>query len=356
MGPKSEGIMGIILYCCITPRPWELARDGMLIGDTAIRIPRLLESDPLLNFYIAETVYYEGMQANMLRDKVGLLGAASNSRFTYPSNYTQIPVTNSDTKGLAENELNQCFIGFYLSPRKNPQLCLVSKKQIWPARFAQFMKQKNVYPADLFNGIFKRCSTNYDPGTFNNLLFISDNDNIEINCVQQNKYDDFLQTLSRQTIEFFLNKKEISGWWFNLPVAEYSWMTADLERLLTGCLDYELKDSVSSEVQALWEWDLDEWLQLFQTLCDGLQSLHDSGFIHGDVRPANIMTDDFIKSNNREIPSLKNLLKPTHFRWTDIGLGFQARHYIPNYESKTVATPEPLLSPGVWKEKSLFSG
>jgi len=143
--------------------------------------------------------------------------------------------------------------------------------------------------------VFLPCPENYDHDVTSCAITRDD---------QKNKNQPVL--IGRDNLTQLYSENEATGWWFNLPIAGYPWMSADLERLLTGYLDEENK----TEFKGLDGWPLDSWMELIQNLAKGLIYLHQKGGVHGDIRPANIMANVYEDRN----------LMPDQFKWIDVGV------------------------------------
>jgi serine/threonine protein kinase len=297
LGPIGEGTLGIILYGGDPTMGFD-PESGRLNVECAIKIPRLLYSNSFLNFNIAEIANYEGIQAIKFSGKELLLGADSFFRLDNANVFTRIPTSGA----------GNCYIGFYLASNSRYKICLVSKDECWPKEFKECAENQ-----DLFEKIKKRCDNGTDQ--FDNLLFFRD----EITDTRRS--DDKLQIFSREGIYRTFRQKNINGWWFNLPIAIYPWMSCDLERILTAYVDEGLNENTETDQKAvadLKRWELSEWFRLFLNLCNGILNLHDEGCIHGDPRPANIMTR----------LSIKMKLLASSFRWIDIALGYDVGSFM----------------------------
>jgi serine/threonine protein kinase len=70
-----------------------------------------------------------------------------------------------------------------------------------------------------------------------------------------------------------------TAWYTCFPSIRYAWATGTLQ------------EAISKKGRG--NWSIDQHLELAMTVCDGIDSLHRKGFIHADIRPANILcTDD----------------------------------------------------------------
>lgn len=326
-GENAEGTLGIVLY---GGDPKYISGERFE-AQKAIRLPRLLQSDVLLNFHVAEISFHESRQAANFAGATGILGANNFYRFEFPNSYTNIPETS-----------DPCFIGFYFSPTSAYQLCLVSNNKMWPKDFSDYVigRMKNAdgeksadgekYAKKLFENIMRLRDLS-DANVFSKLLFLPDRrDQVEEVAGEKS----LLSVVSRDTLAADYEKREIKGWWFNIPVAIYPWMSANLERLLTGYVDEDDTPN-KNKGSSLKNWNLYKWVELLRQLSLGLKRLHSEGAIHGDPRPANIMTD-----NKDNTP-----MDPESFRWIDIGLGYGARDVIRDTalaDEATSITPRPL--------------
>ena len=64
--------------------------------------------------------------------------------------------------------------------------------------------------------------------------------------------DFFVETVGRERLDTIIGNRELGRWWFNIPVATYDWMTASLERLLTGFIDEDSQESGTSASLRKW--------------------------------------------------------------------------------------------------------
>lgn len=341
IGPTAEGTTSIIIFA---GRRDIISTDGPTSGQ-AIRIPRLLQLDQLLNFHLAEICYHESLQAFKVEGLIGLHGGKP-LRNRKPNPYAKIPGT----------EVANCYIGFYLSPNSKYRLALLSETQAWPKDFEDYLIKKGSSAKAVFAEISKRTDkeAKSDGGkTLENLLYIPhvvgdsgadlsaqhEDGEDKKTVYEQNKGKQIptklLYSLGRLTIEDTYFTKDIGGWWFNLPICGYSWMTADLERLLTGLLDDDISRSDIHDPHLIASWEPRKWIQMFRTLALGLSGLHYKGLVHGDPRPANIMA---------KLPEREELL-PEQFRWIDVGLGYShgsRNQFTQEGESEIDLTPAPL--------------
>jgi hypothetical protein len=320
VGAHAEGTLGIVIY---GGDPTDIDRDSFKTA-RAIRIPRLLQSDVLLNFHVAEITHHESRQAARFNAAPFLLGASVYFRFEHANPFTLIPGTSKD---------HPCFIGLYLSPLSHYELCLVSNEKAWPEHFGRYLEENGKSPAKLYEDLLDRCEQATE-NVFSKLLFLPDR--------RGQSSDDpesgfGLRVLNRKTLDADRARRDTGGWWFNIPVAIYPWMTANLERLLAAYLDDAGAKDRKKEIASLSRWNLSAWFDLLRNLAFGLKTLHADGAIHGDPRPANIMT--YI-----QIPTE---IDPESFRWIDIGLGYGAKDVIrevsrPPLNEGTTLTPRPL--------------
>lgn len=312
LGAKAEGTLSIIIY----GGEAKTLKGKRFETEKAIRIPRLLQSDILLNFHVAEIAYHESRQAARFSAVNTVLGATNFYRLDEANTFTPMPGTNEP-----------CYVGFYLSPASQYQVCLVSRSGAWPKGFDQYLNQIPLKSEELFDHILRQCESSQE-NIFSKLLFLPER------MVQDDliSNESVVKTVSRETLGVDYAKREIGGWWFNIPVAVYPWMSANLERLLTGYVDGPKDDDARDGVVNLRSWSLYEWFQLIRSLALGLNALHREGAIHGDPRPANIMTNIQDKTD----------FGPESFRWIDIGLGYGAEDVLRDGSEETLITPRPL--------------
>jgi len=293
LGANAEGTLGIIFN---GGHPGTY-KDRSFEVERAIRIPRMLQSDNFLNYHVAEIAYYEGRQALRFPERIGVLGANNFFLLETDNVFTMIP----------ESAEQRCFVGFYLSPLNKYKLCLVSENEIWPADFERQVRQKGE-GVNLYQLLQKNCGSG-DSQELRNLLFVP-----EVSAKKQETQDNGVMDLRTGDYLSLAENKGLSGWWFNLPIAVYPWMTTNLERLLTGLLEEDQSTIKTTGNERLRGWSLYHWLVLIKHLTLGLYEIHRIKAIHGDPRPANIMADT---PDGRA-------LTPESFRWIDVGLGYGA--------------------------------
>lgn len=268
-GLKGEGTNSIVLF----------VSDASLVGAReAIRIPRLLKFDELLNFHLAEISRNEAIISKTVGHDIGTWGATRILDLSTYDPLLKIPVT----------EENDCFLGFYFSPQERYKIIVVSKQKIWPS----YSGLSDINPIELHKFLNENLKLNGK----NDVYFIPD-PSAGINDNQGGLPFNFIK-LNRSLLDTVYKSRNTAGWWFNLPVTVHQWMIADLERILT-----DLKQT------NLIQWKLDDWFDLAETLAQGLKNIHNKNCIHGDIRPANIMT------------SSENDFAANTFGWIDIGLG-----------------------------------
>jgi serine/threonine protein kinase len=313
LGPQGEGTLAIVLYGG-SPES-KNSKTSRLETERAVRIPRLLQSDMLLNYHIAEISFYEGKHASRYTGDHHLLSATAFHNLTDPV-FTRMP---------GETHRKPCYVGFYLSPGSKYKICLLSKENAWPKAFDDYVNAEYAGASNLFSEIEQSLKT-LASSEMNRLIFLPCPENYE---ALSEKEEEHLITLGRHNLSQRYENKEANGWWFNLPIAAYPWMSADLQRLLTGYLDEDREHSNS--FKGLSGWHTDSWLSLVQDLAEGLMFLHQKRGIHGDIRPANIMTNVY---EDRD-------LLPDQFKWIDIGLaGDEFTEF--SDDEKTAIVPRPL--------------
>src|SRR5438105_9235332 len=146
VGANAEGTLGIVIY---GGDPKDI--DGQRFKtERAIRIPRLLQSDVLLNFHVAEIAYHEGRQAARFNAVNTLVGASGFYRLEVPNMFTRIPESENT---------DPCYIGFYLSPMSRYELCLVSKSEVWPEHFGNYLREKGLEPKTLYDDIGRKSES-----------------------------------------------------------------------------------------------------------------------------------------------------------------------------------------------------
>src|SRR5688572_13933351 len=87
IGASAEGTLGIVIY---GGDPEDMKGERFKT-ERAVRIPRLLQSDILLNFHVAEIAYHESRQAANFGSVNFLLGASDFYRLDLPNTFTRIP-------------------------------------------------------------------------------------------------------------------------------------------------------------------------------------------------------------------------------------------------------------------------
>lgn len=343
LGQGGEGTLGIVIY----GGEAKEGRHKRFAVERAIRIPRLLQGDVLLNFHVAEIVYHESRQAYKFNNSTTLLGANNFYRLNEPAPYTKIP---NDSPSTSSDPAKGCFVGFYLSPTLHYKLCLINEQEAWPVAFSHYLTKIGFTCEALYSELLGKSQESKQRTVFNKLFFLPDNiepkgspkeaassDKPHSNTADVNsgtKSASPLQELDRYTLDSdYISKREVGGWWFNIPIAIYPWMTANLERLLTSYVD---DDTGGSEISSLKKWTVQQWFKLVTQMASGFNELHQEGAIHGDPRPANIMTN--IRNDTD--------FRPGNFRWIDIGLGYGAKDTLregnPPIDEESAISPRPL--------------
>lgn len=282
-GLTSEGTGSVVLLARnITGQSVPLKQ----LPPKAIRIPRLLKLDELANFQLAEMSRQEAIQAQYLGNaNAGVKGADRKIPLNLKDPNLEIPLTSE-----TNTQENNCYLGFFFSPKEPYKVILVSNNKVWPETPYPFGNRKASEVYAMLTENFRKDKMNGE----DNFYFIPYIASAKTGSGAGG--DGFLK-LNRQEITNIYRLRNTAGWWFNLPVTVHPWMYADLERLLT-----DLSDS------PLISWSLSQWFDLCSTLADGLKVIHKYGYIHGDTRPANIMcaTKDY---------------SPKNFNWIDVGVG-----------------------------------
>lgn len=351
LGFEAEGTLGIVFSGGLPNSfnlngwneengDWAQTKRHFFNTPYAIRIPRMLESELLLNFQIAESAFHEGTMATKIGSVPNAQGAINFYRSLSRTADTKIPGTN----------IGNCFVGFYLSPTANYEICLVSEEKVWPQRLEQFLKKIKRKPGDLYREIAAFCENSSDMGgdsgrdkkigmqrppanhLCDDLLFLAETQDIHSSEMQE-----MVASFGRSDLNRLYAERESRGWWFNVPVTTFTWLHANLEMLLTafvnapGGVEDESVDHLST---GLLKWSVPKWIELLKSLCNGLVNIHRRGSVHGDPRPANIMVHS---EDLRDIA-------PENFAWIDVGLGFPDGNLgsLEESEGQTVVAPRPL--------------
>lgn len=308
-GPKAEGTTAVILFAS---DPVHRRRDRtvreQLDACSAIRIPRLLNSDELLNFHTAEISFQESLQSRRAGSGAGIQGALQTNHNSRPNTHAKIP----------ETEVTNCFVGFYLSTIRPYGVALLGQQRAWPDRFAR--RLVNSLGADGISKAFEQVRNAIRTGEekenteLEGVVFFPDFDGSfgeDDETGYHSEDDDVAWVLGRSEIRKAFRRKPQGGWWFHIPMSFHRWMATDLQSLITDFID----DSGSQNARELENWLPRDWLRLGETLANGLIELHGRHGIHGDTRPANVMA---LKANDAIH------LKPQSFAWVDVGLGYGA--------------------------------
>lgn len=352
LGFEAEGTLGIVFsgglpdsftingWNVDNNHDWAQTKRHFFSTPYAIRIPRMLESELLLNFQIAESAFHEGNMATKIGSVPNAQGAINFYRSLSRTADTKIPGTN----------IGNCFVGFYLTPTANYEICLVSEEKVWPQRLEQFLKKIKRKPSDLYREIGAFCENTSDIGGEANrekkssmlrsapsnlcddLLFLAENQEIHSNEMQN-----MVASFGRSDLNRLYAERESRGWWFNVPVTTFTWLHANLEMLLTAYVNAtgSIKDeSVDHLSTGLLRWSVPKWIELLKSLCNGLVNIHRRGSVHGDPRPANIMV------HSEDLQDIA----PENFAWIDVGLGFPDGNLtsLEESEGQTVVAPRPL--------------
>ncbi|MBF0588286.1 MAG: hypothetical protein HQL53_04080 [Magnetococcales bacterium] len=388
LGPKAEGTLASIFY---VGKRDTLAIKNRLGNAEALRIPRLLQGDDLLNLHIADIVYNEGIQQDRLADESSILRTCSEtSRFILKNFTAKLKYNNKIT------DFTNYFIGFFLAPNSQYRVAIICEDKAWPEEFEHQIKDslqkggKTI--SDLHALLMERhTQINNDidyPGSENssgekidNLVFIPYNPEVTKTQIEKGEHQETnvgedtiaessesaskaqeSETISDQDhnsteaenprqpppcntwrdlnifpfnrleMDRIARESKLGGWWFLLPAARYNWQTVNLQRYLVQNVETSLDQRDANNHQTdhglrLAKWKLEKWVKLVRHLTKGIAYLHSENALHGDMRPANIMA--FLGDNLE--------LDHKSFKWIDIALGYSNSH---------AAVDETKFSPG----------
>ena len=274
IGPCYEGALG----CVLQVLPLQQAIDeenGDLhrrhrnhAGLMALKIPRMMADTISENYYISdileyeETVVFNAGAANAL---TGLVPSPPGNRFLLRG--------LRQLEGCYDLDQNGSILFLSFSKERFPRFCNVKKDnlstefrlQVFPPDAADafsFLDQKTW---ELIYSETTECERPKRP------LYVP------TSCEPPNAKSprsdmSRIQALSKSIVD----KQSSSVWYVALPSISYNWAYSTLQ------------ESISKKRHK--NWTVKDIYGLLNSVLTGVQTLHKNGSLHGDIRPANIMT------------------------------------------------------------------
>lgn len=236
------------------------------IGRSALKIPRLLADTAKENAYIAEVISVEkDTVSDVFTDdnaKEGLLEGI----FAY-HDILKKRIHTADSDSEDAKMFDNCIIAVQFKKGMKPRFCAVSVDdvegvhRVYPDGVDCPAKDKNI-----FDAIVKESSKDAAPFKYSVVVkeFLKKGSIGDTDCYEVKKTEDYL-------------KEDYSGevWYFCVDSVVYHWGTKTLQ------------ESISNNLFT--QWSFIDHIVLAKRSLLGLNSLHSRGYLHTDLRPANIM-------------------------------------------------------------------
>lgn len=256
-GPCYEGALGIVL---------QIKNDRG--GVYAIKIPRLLADTLKENAYICELLNEEERNVTEIfttKDDVSRDGLLRGSLLNEKIIQTPVESKNSENKEARKQHGQIITVQFHKG--KPPRFCGLKLNE-------KDSKAIDLYPVGVtinelplkdgadFEKLERNAKKNESPWKRTVVLYEPNENNRQIN------YLDISEFLMEDTTYENL-------WYVGMPSIVYEWGNGTLSEIIVN--------------QKMPDWELPEYLNLTNTLLQGLNALHHRKIIHTDMRPANIM-------------------------------------------------------------------
>lgn len=273
IGPCYEGALGCVLQ--VLPLQQALNEDreparrqSAHAGLIALKIPRMMADTISENYYIADILEYE----ESVVFSAGAANALSGLVPSPPGNQFLLRGVRQMKGGYAlDQDDSILFISF--SKERFPRFCNVKRKdeeghfklKVFPPG------AENVF-AFLDEEAWEKLYTETtEKETPNRPLYIP------VSCEPPDAHalradKSRVQSLSKSVAD----RQKSSVWYVALPSISYNWAYSTLQ------------ESISKKRHK--DWKVKDIYTLLNSVLTGVQTLHNNGSLHGDIRPANIMT------------------------------------------------------------------
>lgn len=235
-------------------------------GRFALKVPRMLADTERENAFISEVLVAEAeaVHAVAATHLAGLVRAPIRPHATRPI------VQLEDSRRKPEVfEQDRCILLFSFKKDRNPRVCAVKFQNetlvVFPRSCADVIHSID---RDELRAAYEHIREHG-----------RDADTLVLRTIprQSGDLDSDSNFAPRKPLNQYLAEENVREIWFaGMPSIVFDWATGTLQEAVSQSL--------------LTNWTMKEHLGLCDSILRGIQTLHDSGLIHGDLRPANIMT------------------------------------------------------------------
>ena len=259
IGECPEGALGCVI---------QVQSHNGRFGKLALKLPRLLGETHRENAYITGIVNKELNTALTIHGKEAIKEL--------------LPITMIGPEGPFRTRINSESItdGFLLvnfEKGKKPLLCFINVK-------GEKYPPASPFPFTNTEELSKLLEQNKDPNTQNMkaAFFLEEID--RRNASQQMENKDFSELNAYSMTKASEIDTIGTTWALGMPSILFRWVDGTLQEALDR-----------NEKQ---KWGFQQNVRFMKIMCDGIQGMHGSGFIHADIRPANIVYSEDPKNPN----------------------------------------------------------
>ncbi len=250
MGKYYEGAMGLII---------EIIRfDG---GSHALKIPWLMADTLRENAYVSELLSEERSSVMQIFSD-GQNTASLMQAEVFGATVLQKRIQTRDARPEAR-EFHDAIVAVKFNKGKSPQFCAIHAKK-------KNQKKTKIFPSTITDCPFT------DEETFDHAYqeAKSNDTDWEKTVVVHNGKDKSIPGVYRLCESLEPNENE-NIWYIGVPAVVYVWGTLTMHEAITGGY--------------MAEWHLADHLVLMERVINSVRCLHRRGFLHSDIRPANLM-------------------------------------------------------------------
>ena len=246
LAPVFEGALGIVIQITHVTRG----------NKYALKIPRLFADTSRENAYIKDILVTEKSQAAAVRQAENIVRCVEMDLISRP-------VSGNHRQDLV-SWINNSLIGIQFKKGTKPRFLQLSQEISCPIGL-NGDRSKGEYYEDILAKMHQ--------GHWLDTLEFSIPSNGQANAQGKDAY-----RISPLRTDHDAQNFE-NSWYFGVPSILYEWGEMTLQYL------------VSDARANFADWKYGNYFTLLQTICRGANGLHKRGFIHADIRPANIMTN-----------------------------------------------------------------